>query len=268
VPSFAAELTGAAPTPFEKASVLEAWLAANTEVVAGAPPLAPGADPIDQFLLDRRGSLEQAATAMAVMLRSLGVPTRLAVGYLPGQRARLGGEFVVRARHAHAWVEVWLPQAGWVAFDPAGRVAPRSPSRDSVLSRLRHLLGGLWWLLVLVAAVTVVWGASRTFAWWHRRRARPWVTRCYERLTRAGRKRGRPRRPTETPAEYCEALAGEVPDDRLVRVGALLTEAAYSTREPPPDARSWADEVVREVTRTSRSRLGRASRPSGKAPPG
>jgi hypothetical protein len=259
VTALAAEITAAASTPYDKAVALEAWLSVNTEVVAGTPPLPAGADPIDEFLVNRRGSNEQAATAVAIMLRSLGIPTRLAVGYVPGQRAPLGAEFVVRARHAHAWVEAWFPGAGWMTFDPAGRAPPSPPPRDSFSSRLRQLLGVLLWLLLVVAAAALVWAGWKTVRWWQKRQARPWVTRCYERLTRAGRQRGRPRQPAETPAEYCRALAGDVPDDRLVRVGELLDVAAYSDREPPADDRAWADAVVRDVERAAAPRRRSAS---------
>ncbi|MGH9281036.1 MAG: DUF4129 domain-containing protein, partial [Acidimicrobiales bacterium] len=73
----------------------------------------------------------------------------------------------------------------------------------------------------------------------------PWATRAYERLTRAGRRLGRPRQPDETPIEYCSALAADVPDPRLVDVGDLITVATFSPAEPPLESRAWADEVVK-----------------------
>ncbi|MDQ4097732.1 MAG: DUF3488 and transglutaminase-like domain-containing protein, partial [Actinomycetota bacterium] len=175
VPALAGEITASVPTAFDKAAALETWFLTNTEEVPGAEPLPPGTDPIDHFLLHRRGSNEQAATTMAIMLRSLGIPTRLAVGYVAGQRAPLGGDFVVRVRHAHAWVEAWFPGAGWVTFDPAGRAPPSPPPRDSFLSRLRHLLGVLVWLLLVVAVAALAWAAWKVLRWYRERRARPWV---------------------------------------------------------------------------------------------
>lgn len=266
VPRLAAEITASAPTAYDQALAIETWLKANTTVAAGTDPLAAGTDPIDHFLATRRGSPEQAATAMAVMLRSLGIPTRLAVGYLPGQQGPFGGEFVVRARDAYAWVEVSFPGAGWVAFDPAGH-APAPSAHESLLARLRHLLGRLWWVLALAVAAALVWGGQTLLRRWRRRRARPWVTRCYERLLRAGAGRGRPRAPAETPAEYCRALAEDVADERLVHVGEVLTTAAYSQREPPLDARAWAEAVVRDVERAPRParRAVERSRPARSA---
>jgi transglutaminase-like putative cysteine protease len=264
VPGLAGQIAAGAAASYDKAAAVEAWLKANTQVAAGTAPLPAGTDPIDHFLATRRGSSEQAATAMAVMLRALGVPTRLAVGYLPGQQSLFGGDFVVRARDAYAWVEVWIPGAGWVAFDPAGR-APAPSTRTAFLTRLRHLLGRLWWVLVVIATVALAWVVVTLIRRGRRRRARPWVTRWYERLVRAGAGRGRPRDPAETPAEYCQALAEDLPDDRLRRVGELLTLAAYSPDEPPGDARAWAEAVVRDLERSPRAR-GRA--PSANRAPG
>ena len=80
------------------------------------------------FLRDRRGYCEQFAATMTLMLRGLGVPARVGVGFLPGAPHR--GEFVISTRDAHAWVEVELPGAGWVAFDPTparGEPPPFAP---------------------------------------------------------------------------------------------------------------------------------------------
>lgn len=252
VSELADNVTASASTPYQKTRALEQWFQRETEVKRGTRALGPDADPIDQFLfVDHGGSSQQAASAMALMLRTLGVPSRVAVGYGPGERSPFGGEFVVRARDAHAWVEAWFPGAGWLAVDPAGRV---SPPNESLLGKLRRLLRALVWVILVMAAAATIWLTVRIVRRWRDRRARPWVTRCYERLSRAGRRMGRPRQPHETPSEYCTALAAEVPDDRLVEVGALLTTAAFSPDEPPPDRQAWANEVVTETRHRARSR--------------
>ncbi len=243
----ATELASPAGTSYDKAKAVEDWLFSNTTVGKGTHRLPAGEDPIERFLFaDRQGSAEQAASAMVLMLRSVGIPSRVAVGFLPGDRYALGGEFVVRARHAHAWVESWFPGYGWVAFDPSGRGAA-GQRRESALDRLRRLLGAFWWVLAIALALAVRWATRRWLRRWQLRRARPWVTKWYERLVRAGRARGRPREPSETPAEYCAALAQETDDARLVEVGELITAAAYSGREPPAETRAWVEQVVRQV---------------------
>jgi transglutaminase-like putative cysteine protease len=101
----------------------EAWLGANTEYDLDAPVPADGADAVDDFLFESQlGYCEQIASTLTIMLRSQGVPARLATGYVPGERDRVSGVWNVRARDAHAWVEVWFPETGWQAFDPTAEV--------------------------------------------------------------------------------------------------------------------------------------------------
>ena len=250
--ALAADITAGAPTAYDKVRALERWLDANVEVDDEAPPLDDGADPVDAVLFTRRvGSPERLATALAVLARTVGVPTRLAMGFLPGDRPLLGGDFVVRARHAHAWVEVPFPGLGWQRFDPTGRIA-RAEAADSFLERLKRFVAR-WWPVLLALVLGGLAVLVRSLVLRRRRRlALPWVTRYFARLARLGADRGRPRRPSETPAEYTAALAdGVVPDERLRTVGELVTEAAWSGREPPEDARRWAEAVLEEATASS-----------------
>lgn len=99
-----------------------------------------GSDALETFVLDTRvGYCEYYATAMAVMLRGLGIPTRVATGYLPGREllaptASTPGTYQVSSTDAHAWVEVAFAEAGWVTFDPTPRsdTAGLRPSRDAL----------------------------------------------------------------------------------------------------------------------------------------
>ena len=80
--------------------------------------------PLEEFLFVRRsGNCEYFAAAMAVMLRSVGVPSRVAAGFQQGEWNPYGRYFMVRLSDAHAWVEVHLDGRGWVAFDPSPRGA-------------------------------------------------------------------------------------------------------------------------------------------------
>jgi transglutaminase-like putative cysteine protease len=101
-------------TPLEAAQRLEAHFRAYTydEDVAGGHSVAR----LGSFLRERAGYCEQFAATMTLMLRGLGIPARVAVGFLPG--GEVGGEFVVSTREAHAWVEANIPGAGWTTFDP------------------------------------------------------------------------------------------------------------------------------------------------------
>ena len=75
--------------------------------------------PLAHFLLnDRAGHCEYFASAMAVMLREVWIPSRVATGFLGGTYNPLAGWYVVHASEAHSWVEAWIPGRGWTIFDP------------------------------------------------------------------------------------------------------------------------------------------------------
>ena len=123
----AREITAGVATPFERALLLEDFLRGFTydlDVSSGHTSLQLAAWLTDPESLNyRRGYCEQFATAMGVMGRALGLPTRVVIGFTPGERLDTpdGPVTVVRQRNAHAWVEVWLDAEGWVRFDPTPR---------------------------------------------------------------------------------------------------------------------------------------------------
>jgi hypothetical protein len=95
-------------------------------------------DPLAYFLFDRReGHCEYFAAAMTVMLRDLGIPARYVGGFLPGEYNDLGGDYIIRASDAHAWVEAYFPGYGWITFDPT---PAGDGKRKGLLARM-----GLYW---------------------------------------------------------------------------------------------------------------------------
>lgn len=253
--ALAARVTAGAPTAYDKVAALQAELAGRVVVDDDLPPHPGGDDPVDRVLFGpRTASPAGVATTLALLARSAGVPARVAIGFLPGRRPLLGGDFVVRAGDAHVWVEVPFPGLGWHAFDATGRMA-EAEREDSLWSRLRLLLAR-WWPAVLAVAILLAAGAGRlVLLEIRRRRARPWAARYLARLARAGARRGRPRHPAETPAEYASALGdGVFGDERLHHVGRLVTEAAWSDREVPAASRRWAEDVLRDAAGRGRRR--------------
>jgi hypothetical protein len=96
----------------------------NQFVYTLKPPLL-GKDRIDDFLFrKRRGYCEHYASSFAYLMRAAGIPSRVIIGYLGGERNPYGDFIVVQQIHAHAWVEVWLPERGWFRIDPTSVVAP------------------------------------------------------------------------------------------------------------------------------------------------
>jgi len=87
------------------------------------PPL--GRNPVDRFLFEtRRGFCEHYASAFAVLMRSVGIPSRIVLGYQGGEVNPMGGHLIVRQSDAHAWTEIWLDGLGWYRVDPTAAVAP------------------------------------------------------------------------------------------------------------------------------------------------
>ncbi|AZZ93046.1 DUF3488 domain-containing protein [Hahella sp. KA22] len=101
-----------------------------------SPPLLTSANRIDEFFFDtRRGFCEHYASTMAFILRAANIPSRVLAGYQGGEWNEQGGFLVVHQYDAHAWVEAWLPERGWVRVDPTAAVAPQrveSGIRDAV----------------------------------------------------------------------------------------------------------------------------------------
>ena len=123
-------ITSGVSTAYDRAEAVQTWLRANTVYDLDVPRDPEGLDAVDHFLfVTRRGFCEQIASSMAVMLRTIGIPTRLVTGFGPGTRNPLTGYLEVRQSDAHAWVEVYLGRdAGWVPFDPTFGVPSVNPS--------------------------------------------------------------------------------------------------------------------------------------------
>ena len=122
VRQLAADLTKDRPTAYDKAKAIEEYLRTF-------PPsydirtVPPGRDAVDHFLFDeKKGYSDYQASAMVVLLRSVGVPARLAVGYtLTEEQFDLSvRRYLIREKNAYAWPEVFFPTYGWVEFSPYG----------------------------------------------------------------------------------------------------------------------------------------------------
>ena len=118
VKSLARELTWDQETPYDMAQIIRLYLhGLPYSLDVESPP--PGQDWVEYFLfVQLEGFCQNYASAMITMLRSLGVPARLVVGYAPGVWDEGRGVWKVQARHYHAWPEVYFPGYGWVEFEP------------------------------------------------------------------------------------------------------------------------------------------------------
>lgn len=123
IPRLAVEVTASSNSNYAKAAALESYLQSHygyTLQLSRTPPR----DPLAEFLFVRKqGHCEYFASSMAVMLRTLRIPSRVVNGFRGGQFNHLTGQYIVRASDAHSWVEAYFPGNGWISFDPT----PASP---------------------------------------------------------------------------------------------------------------------------------------------
>ena len=134
-----------ATTPFGKTLAIQQHLLENYRYSLEGDT-ATLSHPLEEFLFTRKtGYCEHYATAMVVMLRTVGIPARLVTGFLATEWNAYGGYFTVRQRDAHAWVEVYFPHSGWITMDPTPTVsAAVATSRWEPLSQLGESIRLQW----------------------------------------------------------------------------------------------------------------------------
>ena len=260
VRDLAREVTADAPSTYDQVQALIGWMEANTSYTLDIPPLPRGADAVEQYLFeDKQGFCEQIATALVVMMRSLGVPARLGVGYAPGERNPFTGLFEVKGSDAHAWAEIYFPGIGWQIFDPTAAVplagdgglnrassgigsflAARLPAIPAALSRVL--------VAIVVVGVLAAVGAQVLGRGARRRRlaSRSWPVVWQARLDDIGAECGRPRKDSESLREYVEVLRHLLPHVEWQRAVAVVEVEAFAARADVAD-REAAERVLDEV---------------------
>jgi protein-glutamine gamma-glutamyltransferase len=138
IKKLATDITARSKNDYDRAADIRRYLIGHYSYTLNLTgPAGRNGDPLAYFLFtSRAGHCEYFATAMTVMLRTLGVPARYVTGFLPGEYNDVGGDYIIRGSDAHAWVEVFFRGYGWVTFDPT----PPSNEERGFLSRF-----GLYW---------------------------------------------------------------------------------------------------------------------------
>ena len=239
-----------AETRYDMARAIEVYIRQFTyDLELEPPPL--DTDFVDYFLFTaQRGYCDYSATAMVVMLRSLGVAARYASGYAMGYYDYGEAAWVVRENDAHAWAEVYFPGLGWIEFEPTPiqttfyrTGGPSGPLNLAALPQQEEspAIPTLWlWGggLLLAVLFVIIWPPR----WFRRSRSNPQVVvrSVYARLLRAARWLGLTPRGGQTPQEYLRAFSREVerrsghdstaPQDIALINGAYL-RARYSQHE-------------------------------------
>ncbi len=257
----ARRVTADAATPYDKAIAILQYLKGFKYNEEFRPANRRG-DETDAFLfIDKQGVCTDFATAMAVMLRSSGVPARLVSGYLPGTLDEASGTQSIQAKDYHAWVEVYFPGYGWIDFDPTpggttpadeeiiggggdsgpvdqfypegpwgdagdGGNIPFTPPHKS--NAALPLIG----LGLLIGSLGIAgWVLVRR--WFEKLRLSGDVSNVYAKMCWLASLAEIGPLAAETPLEYCERLASAYPSgaEAITDIGNLYTQASFSPRK-------------------------------------
>jgi transglutaminase-like putative cysteine protease len=129
------EITAGSTNTFEKVTLVTNYLRENYEYANSVGPIPEGQDPVEWFLFtERSGFCNYYASAEVLLLRSIGIPARLVVGYTGGELNE-EDRLVFQKKNTHAWPEVYFPEIGWVEFEPTSSIDPIVlPSGDIIAS--------------------------------------------------------------------------------------------------------------------------------------
>ena len=274
VRDLAARITKDAPTRYDKVTAIEGWLARNYHYNIDSPVPPSGRDAVDYFLFDSDvGFCEQFASATAVMMRSLDIPTRVIAGYTPGTRNPFTGYYEVKNSDAHTWVEVWFPKFGWYEFDPTFAIPPAHEDlasnvplakafdflsehlKDALPHGMKDFAGtilGAGFFLVLAFGAYLAWrkrnGPREVTPAFQPAVVGGPVTKAFRRFEYALAQSGRARSPNETAAEVLRRTTFRK------KTGSPKTALTAFEKE-----RYGADEPTEEEVRSAVAELARLS---------
>jgi protein-glutamine gamma-glutamyltransferase len=257
IAKLAEQIAAPASSNYDKAVAVEQYLSTHFGYTLELPGSVPP-DPVANFLFERKkGHCEYFASSMAVMLRSLRIPSRIVTGFRGGEFNDLTGQYVVRASDAHSWVEAYFPGSGWISFDPtpAGSV----PARNgwSRMQLYMDAAASFWreWIINYDAnhqqalGQNAATGSRRLFD-----EARLWVARQHEAMLRSARRAHAhfvsfPMRWLGGMVVAAAVLLGLVNLPRLLRGLRARSLRAHPERAPRESAVLWYDRMVERMAR-------------------
>ena len=257
VPQLAAQITKSAGDDFDKAAAIENHLRTRFGYTLQLPQ-SPVKDPIANFLFERKqGHCEYFASAMAVMLRTLGIPSRVVTGFRSDEFNDLTGNYVVRAKDAHAWVEAYFPGYGWQTFDPTPAGGNGTPQGWNRLALYVDAMSSFWrdWVVSYDTSHQYSLGqaafSSTRGAW---ENARKWARAHYASMLKWARHSQD--RVEHSPGRWAILGAGVVLVLLLLanlgRIARLLHEKwlqAHPERSPEQAAAMWYQRMARALAR-------------------
>ncbi len=257
IPRLAQQITASANNNYDKAQALETYLRTHFGYTLQLSRTVPH-DPLANFLFERKqGHCEYFASSMAVMLRTLGIPSRVVNGFRSGEFNDLTSQYVVRASNAHSWVEAYFPTYGWVAFDPTPNASIPVRTGWGRVSLYIDALASFWreWIVnydvghqqsLAVSAGSRGRELLRALrGWWHRH---------YKRLLTAARRSGSavagsPLRWGLEGGLIAALLLGLVNASRLLQWLSLSRLAARPEKSPRRAATIWYERMTKSVAR-------------------
>jgi protein-glutamine gamma-glutamyltransferase len=257
IPQLAARITASASNSYDKATALEQYLQSHYGYTLRLPS-APVADPLANFLFERKqGHCEYFASSMAVMLRTLRIPSRVVNGFRSDEFNDVTGNYVIRAKNAHSWVEAYFPGYGWITFDPTPGGAVGIPQGWSRAMLYLDAAASFWreWVVSYDSSHQYILGrtvVSGTRSSWER--ARMWARLRYARLMSLARRSER--RVEHSPIRWLVVslaiallllgLANAARIARLIRLKRLQT---HPERSPDQAAIMWYERMARYLAR-------------------
>ncbi|HSS96747.1 MAG TPA: DUF3488 and transglutaminase-like domain-containing protein [Terriglobales bacterium] len=144
VPELAAQISNTPVSDYDKAVAIERYLKTKFSYTLQLPSTHQP-DPLANFLFERKqGHCEYFASAMAVMLRTIKIPSRVVTGFRTNEFNDITSQYIIRGSDAHAWVEAYFPDRGWVTFDPTPSSGASLQGRWGRISMYTDAMASFW----------------------------------------------------------------------------------------------------------------------------
>ncbi len=257
VQQLAEQVTASAKNNFDKAAAIENHLRTRYGYTLQLPRNTIK-DPVADFLFVRKqGHCEYFASSMAVMLRTLGIPSRVVNGFRTDEFNDLTGNYVVRAKDAHSWVEAYFPGFGWQTFDPTPAGGATTPQGWSRIALYVDAMASFWrdWVVsydtshqyvlgqAAISGTVGLWEGARNWARDHYDRMLKWARRSQDRVENS---------PVGWAALGLMVAAALLLLGNLGRIMRVMHEKwlqAHPERSPEQAATMWYQRMARALAR-------------------
>jgi protein-glutamine gamma-glutamyltransferase len=253
IPRLAADITRSAKNDYDKAAAIENYLKTRFGYTLQLPQTTVK-DPLANFLFERKqGHCEYFASSMAVMLRTLGIPSRVVNGFRSDEFNDITGNYVVRAKDAHSWVEAYFAGYGWQTFDPTPGGNGASPQGWNRVALYIDAMASFWrdWVVsydtsnqyvlgkTAITSSRNMWEGARAWARKHYASMLKWARRSQDRVENS------PRRWTIIGIAIVVALLLLANLGRIARVLHEGWLKAHPERSPDQAASMWYERMTR-----------------------